>query len=90
MSDEIEKVTITGKEYHALNRIRGLTKDAFYMVVRAQEQKDGRWVLEGSEKTLDQLASDVAEEIEYRISPGVRLRDLKTLYFKLTPDSELF
>lgn len=90
MSDETEKVTITGKEYDALNMIQGLAQDAFYLVVSAQEQKDGRWVLEGSEDALDQLAHDVAEEIEFSLSPATRLRHLKTLYFKLTPDCELF
>jgi hypothetical protein len=90
MSEKTEKVTITEKEHHTLNMIRGLTQDAFYMIVAAKAQKDGRWVLEGSEDTFNELAHDVAEEIECRYSPGTRLRDLKTVYFKLTPDCEIF
>lgn len=86
--DEIEKVTISKTEYHALNMIEGLSQDAFYMVVLAKEDGHGRYLLEGKSETFDRLASDLSDEIYYELSPKSRLKTLRRVYNKVAPQWE--
>jgi hypothetical protein len=88
MSEEKEKFLITSDENHALNMIRGLSQDAFYMIIGAKEQKTGGYVLEGTPELFDELARDLWDEIEYQLSPKSRLKHIEKLYCRLTPDSE--
>lgn len=86
MSEEKEKFVVTSKEYDALNMIRGLAEDAHYLVMCAKLQKDGSWVLEGSEDAFDQLTSDLSDEIYHHLSPAPRLRHIQKLYDRLNPE----
>ncbi|MBF0441832.1 MAG: hypothetical protein HQK54_08015 [Oligoflexales bacterium] len=87
---EREKITITGKEHHALSFIYGLNTNAHLMVIMADRTETGNYILEGSSEAFDELTSDLAEEIEYRLSPPSRLRHLEKLYQRLTPDVDDF
>jgi len=89
MSDdktEIETVHISSREYGAAFCIRGLNEKAHWMVMTAGQEADGGYVLKGSPQAFDELASDLLDEIEYRISPGLSIRALRSLYKKVSPD----
>ena len=86
---EKESLSITKQEYNALNEIRGLSSEAFYMVISAQSTKNGRYVLEGSSEVFDSLASDLSDEIFYELCPKSHLKHLARLYRRLSPDSDL-
>jgi hypothetical protein len=89
MSDDktdVETVYISAREYSAAFGIRGLKEEAHKMVMTACEDADGEYALKGSPKAFDELASDLLDEIEYRISPRLSIRALKSLYSKLRSD----
>jgi len=90
MSEEIEKVTISKTEHHALSMIKGLSEAAHYMVILAKEDGHGRYILEGEGETFDSLASDLADEIYYELSPKSRLKALSRLYDKVSPECDDF
>jgi hypothetical protein len=85
---EIEKLSITKNEYHALNMIEGLDSRAFHLVVAAKESENGRYLLAGPSEAFNALQSDVSDEIYYELSPKSRLKDLKRFYRRLSPDSD--
>lgn len=86
--DEIEKVTISKPEYNALNMIKGLSQDAHYMVILAEEDGHGRYILKGKSQTFDNLASDLSDEIYYELSPKNRMKALQRVYDKVAPQWE--
>ena len=86
--NEIEKVTITKTEHHALSMIRGLSEDAHYMVILAKQGSSGRYILEGKEQAFDNLATDLSDEIFYELSPKSRLKTLNRVYDKVAPECE--
>ena len=89
MSDDkndVETVHITSREYSAAFGIRGLKENAHRMVMTAREEADGGYALKGSPKGFDELASDLLDELEYRISPRVSIRALRSLYNKIGSD----
>jgi len=90
IESEYEKLTITASQYDALNDMRGLDEKAFYLVVGATADKSGRYILHGKTEAFDALARDVADEIYYELSPKSRLKNLRTLYRRLEPDSDDF
>ena len=63
--NETEKLSITRREYDALNEIRGLQEDAHHMVILAKCDEKGRYTLEGAPETFRSLSSDLFEEIYY-------------------------
>jgi len=84
---EIERVSVSNAQLHALNQIRGLSEKAFHLVVCGEKiTVNGKSYLEGTSDAFDALARDVAEEIDYELSPLSRLKHLRTLYRKLEPD----
>jgi hypothetical protein len=87
-NSEIEKLTITSSEWHALNLIRGLEQEAHYMVIAATERADGQYDLEGRTKVFGTLAQDVFEEIYSNLSPAKQLKQLAKLYKKLEPETD--
>ena len=85
--DEIERISVSKVQLHALNQIRGLSEKAFNLVVCGEKiTASGKYYLEGSTDAFDALARDVAEEIYCQLSPPSRLNHLKSLYRKLEPD----
>jgi hypothetical protein len=84
-TEEIEKVTITKTQWKLLNDIRGLTSDAFYMIISAKEASNG-YVLEGKTETLDTLRMDLYDECE--IAPRSKLPTIQSLIDRLTPEYE--
>jgi hypothetical protein len=89
MSDDknhVDTVHINSREHGAAFCIRGLKEKAYWMVMTAQREADGWYILKGSPKAFDELASDLLEEIEYQISPGLSIRALKSLYKKVSSD----
>lgn len=82
------KVEITKAQYSALNYMRGLESSVFYMIVAANESKNG-YVLEGTEEEFRSLRTDLYDEVEYRMQPASRLKQLSTLIYKLEPDDDL-
>jgi hypothetical protein len=89
MSDDkndTETVHISSREYSAAFGIRGLKEKAYWMVMTARQDADGDYALNGSPKAFDELASDLLDEIEYRISPGLSIRALRSLYNKVKVD----
>ncbi len=87
---ETEKLSITRGEYHALNFIDGLGSSAFHLVVSARQSENGRYVLEGPSEAFDALQGDLNDEIYHELSPPTRLKQLRKLYLRLSPDSDLF
>ena len=88
-ASEREKLSITRAEYDALNEIRGLAEAAHYMVILAKQSSNGRFILEGSSEAFDALTSDLSDEIYHELSPKTRLRHLRKLYDRLSPDNDL-
>jgi hypothetical protein len=86
---EKEKLSISRGEYNALDEIRGLEATAYSMVVLAQQDSNGRYILEGAPSAFDALQSDLADEIYHELSPPTRLRQLRKLYDRLSPDNDL-
>lgn len=81
------KVPITKAQYDALNYIRGLQQDAFYMVIAARKS-EGDYVLEGTEETFDHLIGDLYDEVEYEMQPSSRLKHLRSLICQIQPDGD--
>ena len=69
------KITITNGEDHALNMIKGMPEDAFYLLVSAKNLDDSR-VLSGSVQAFENLLSTLQEEVDYRLSPKSRIHHL--------------
>ena len=89
MSDEksaVEAIHITSREYSTVFNIRGLKENAHMMVMTAHREADGGYILKGSPRAFDELASDLLDEIEFRISPRLSIRALRSLYNKLGSD----
>lgn len=88
---ETEKfgLSITRGEYDALDAIRGLEASVHLMVMCARRQENGRFVLEGSQSAFDALQSDLSDEIYHELSPPSRIKQLRKLYQRLSPDSDL-
>jgi hypothetical protein len=84
--DGVQTVYINSREYGAAFCIRGLKERAHRMVMTARQDVDGGYALKGSPEAFDDLASDLLDEIEFRISPGLSIRALKSLYNKLRID----
>ena len=85
---ETEKLSITRAEYSALNDIRGLESSAHYMVILARMGTDGRYVLEGPSSAFDALRSDLSDEIYHELSPPTRLKQIRKVYSRLSPDDD--
>jgi hypothetical protein len=85
-NEELQTFKVTEKEYDALNLIRGLDQNAFYMVVLAKPAPDGGYILTGSEETFAALERDLFDEIDAQLSPPTRLRQIAKVYHRLTPD----
>jgi hypothetical protein len=84
--NDVEDLHISSREYSAAFGIRGLKEKAHMMVMTARQDADGNYVLKGSSKAFDELASDLLDEIEYRISPKLSIRALRSLYNRLRSD----
>ena len=85
--EEKRKVKITTQQCAALNNIRGLKEDAHYMVILAKKVDDG-YVLEGSDKTFDNLVSDLYDEVEYDMQPRSKLKHLRQLICEISPEGD--
>jgi len=85
--EEKRKVIVTIQQYDALNNIRGLKEDAHYMVILAKKFDDG-YVLEGTDKTFDNLVSDLFDEVEYEMQPKSKLKHLRQLIYEITPEGD--
>ena len=85
---ETEKLSITGKEYDALQDIRGLEESAHYMVMLAKRDGKGGYILEGRESAFQALQSDLSDEIYHQLSSPARLRQIRKLYDRLAPDCD--
>lgn len=85
--EEKRKVRITEKQYDALNNIRGLKEDAHYMVILAKKDADG-YVLEGTEKTFDNLVFDLFDEVEFEMQPKSKLKHLRQLICEISPEGD--
>ncbi len=85
--EEKRKVKITTKQCDALNNIRGLKQDAHYMVILAKQVDDG-YVLEGSDKTFNDLVLDLYDEVEYRMQPESKLKHLRNLIYEISPEGD--
>ena len=81
-----ESLPISVSEYQAVFNIRGLQEKAHQMVMIAKKDEQGGYILESDEKAFDQLAHDLSEEIEFKLSPKSKLRHLARLYHRLRPD----
>lgn len=86
--EETETLSITTKEYDALNQIRGLNGKAHFLVMCAHQTANGRYTLQGSCEAFDELTSDLSEEIFYGLSPPSRLSQLQKLYRRLSPEGD--
>ncbi len=86
--EEKRKVKITEKQLDALNDIRGLQEDAYYMVILAKRSDDGGYFLEGTEKTFDGLVLDLFDEIEYDMQPKSKLKHLHQLIGEISPEGD--
>ncbi len=83
-----EKLLITKAQYGALDNIRGLEESVHYMVIAAKETPNG-YLLVGEPETFDHLQSDLSDEIYHQMSPPSRLKHLRSLMYRLEPDSDL-
>lgn len=83
---DIETVSITSREYGAAFGIRGLKEKAHMMVMTASQDEEGDYVLRGEPKAFDELASDLLDEIQFRISPRLSIGALRSLYKKVSLD----
>jgi len=87
--NDIERLSVSKAQLHALNMIRGLSEKAFNLVVCGEKRTAaGKYYLEGTTDAFDALARDVFEEVYYEISPPSRVKHLRTLYRKLEPEGE--
>lgn len=91
MSDtDQESLTISHREYDALCDIRGLESSVHSMVMCArQDGTNNVWVLEGSSSAFVALQNDLSDEIYHELSPPSRIRQLRRLYERLSPDHDL-
>lgn len=87
---ELETLLITKEENFALNMMKGLESNAFYMVIGAKETEEGKFLLQGTPETFQALARDLYDEIEYELSPKSRLKHLGRLYCRLEPGAGEF
>lgn len=85
MIEEKTKLKITKAQCHALNQIRGLKQNAFYMVVGARETAEGIFLI-GTEKDFDDLRMDLYDEVCYELQPKTNLKHLQSLIDKLEPE----
>ncbi len=87
-NEELEEVLISKTQYSALNEIRGLHQDAFYMVIGAKEYSNG-YLLKGKQEVFDALVADLYDEVNY-IAPRTRAKTLRALITRLQPECEDF
>lgn len=80
---EIEKVSFNKTEMAALNQLRGLPENVYYMLVTADDN-----VLQGKGEDFDDLASYLSDEIYYGLSPKSRVKTLQRIYNKVAPQWE--
>jgi hypothetical protein len=85
--EEKRKVKITKQQCDALNNIRGLKENAHYMVILAKKADDG-YVLEGTEKTFDDLVLDLYDEVEFEMQPKSKLKHLRQLIYEISPEGD--
>jgi hypothetical protein len=83
-----QSIEISSAEYGALLNIHGLSEDAHMMVMCAGPAKTGNYNLEGYPSAFEDLTHDLADEIEYRLSPQKRLKHLERLLDRLAPGHE--
>jgi hypothetical protein len=83
-----ETLTLSHREYDDLSDIRGLESSAHSLVMCAR-RGDSYWVLEGPSTAFAALRSDLSDEIYHELSPPARLRRLRKLYDRLSPDNDL-
>lgn len=57
------------------------------MVILAK-QIDNGYVLEGSDKTFDDLVLDLYDEVEYRMQPESKLKHLRQLIYEISPEGD--
>lgn len=90
MSDnDRESLTVSRREYGALCDIRGLESSAHSLVMCARPEGASNWVLEGPSQAFIALQNDLSDEIYNELSPPSRLRQLRKLYDRLSPDNDL-
>lgn len=83
-----EQLSITAREYDALEDLRGLKEGAHYLVMTTHKTNDGEYILQGSPKAFDELISDLSDEIFCELSPPRRLAQLRKLYRRISPDGD--
>lgn len=80
------RLAITDKEREALSCIQGLEASAFDLVTGARRAESGDYFLVGSHKAFEALASGLFDEIDHRLSPPARLRQIESVYCRIDPD----
>ena len=86
-NDALDEVLISRSQYSALNEIRGLDQDAFYMIVGAKEYSNG-FLLKGKQEVFSALVRDLYDEVD--IAPKTKAKTFRALIKKLEPDYEDF
>lgn len=82
------EVRLTRREYSALMDIRGLAHGAHMMVMTADVQEGGDWILRGSHDDFDALLQDLDMEIEECIAPKKNLPALRRIRKYITPKED--
>lgn len=59
-----KKLWVNGDQYRALNMMRGLDQDVFYMLVAREELKDG-YELSGTAEMFSSLLTDLYDDVEH-------------------------
>lgn len=57
------------------------------MVILAKKDAD-RYVLEGTEKTFDNLVFDLFDEVEFEMQPKSKLKHLRQLFCEISPEGD--
>lgn len=79
------EVRITSKEYSALMDIRGLHQDAHMMVMKADLQANGDWILQGSHEIFDVLIQNLREDLDEGMAPKKNRPALMRIIKYITP-----
>lgn len=82
------EIRVSRKEYSALMDIRGLQAGAHSMVMCADSQQNGDWILRGSDDDFDELLSDLDEEIGEGLAPKKNVSALQRVREAITPEDD--
>lgn len=78
------KISITGKQWHALNDLRGLPEAAHMLVMCSMPTENGA-VLEGDKDAFDELVAHISEDLAEGMLTGGTAKALVALCLKIDP-----